>query len=263
MNPSNSPEIPFQPTLGPAANRMGALSSINQRQKIAPRSAPIPAPAPSAAATPLKRLNTGIKTNAEVYPQERDSSGQAESRVLHCAPTTGSRGRSSQVLPGPKEAEIRPDSRIPPNPPSHTATRTPDLDEDKDSRRARLGPNTGAPDAGTPLSGDSRDRSSQVPPSLITTSLGSGPLSGSDPLRAPGVGMAGSPTPRPYDSAATPWMNPSIPTYASVNPQGQHVNPYVPLDDHSLPSFAGTSTHPTGNNQNTVPTSKAQVMGGA
>ena len=175
MNPSNSPEIPFQPTHGPAANRMGALSSINQRQKIAPRT-PIPAPAPSAAATPPKRLNTGIKTNAEVYPQgRRPRLGREQPSAGPERTSASSRGRSNQVSPGSKEADIRLDTRIFPNPPSDTATRTTDLHGAQDSRHARSGFNTGAPSAKAPNSvsivsptnsdkGGSRGRSSQVLP---------------------------------------------------------------------------------------------------
>ena len=79
------------------------------------------------------------------------------------------------VPPGPKEAEIRLDSRIPPNPPSNTATRTTDLDEAKESRHAPSGSNTDTPGAQAPNNvsaisitrcdlGGSRGRSSQVSP---------------------------------------------------------------------------------------------------
>ena len=95
-------------------------------------------------------------------------------------------------------------------------------------------------------------------------------MSGSDPLRARGVDLAGRltppPTPPRQDSTKTPGMNqeanPSILTYASVNPQQQNVDPYVSLDDRPLPSFTSTSTRATGNSQNTVPASGAQGMGG-
>ena len=338
---------------------------------------PTPPNAPShRAAAPPPRPNTGIKTNTEVYPLGRGSSGQAASGEQFSAPrpdqandsrhgqsgfksgprssaaleSVASRGRSNQVPPGPKEAEIRLHS--PPNPRSDTATRATDLDETEESRRARLGSNTGAPvtkapndvsvvppimgqmggsrarsnqvppgpkeaenrldsripfnspsdtttrttdhdeakeprharsgsNTGAPISkapnsvsdvpttlsdmGGSKGWSSQVPPSLITASLGPETLSGSHPLRAPGVGIASPPTPQPQDSAATLWMNqemnPSIPTYASVNPQQQNDNPHVPLDDHS-PLSSQCRTHATGSSLITVPTFGAHGMGG-
>ena len=135
---------------------------------------PTPPNAPSnQAAAPPKRLDKGTKTNAEVYPpgkgssvqvapgeqfsvpgpDEANDSGHGQSGSNTGAPTSsrgrsteaeskmGSRGRSSQVPPGPKEAEIRLDSRIPPNIPSDTATRTTDLDKAKESRHARPGSN--------------------------------------------------------------------------------------------------------------------------
>ena len=229
---------------------------------------PTPPNAPSdQAPAPPKRLNTGIKTNAEVDPPGRGSSGQAASGEQSSAPgpdeandsgrgqwgsNTGapganapndvsahslaramvSRGGSSQVPPGSKEAELKLDSRIFPNSPSDTAARA---------------------------AVSSRGRSSQVPPSLVPASLGPDPLSGSDPLR---VGVASPPTSRPQDSAATPrvnqGINPSIPTYASV----QNVNPHVPLDGHS-PLSSQCRTHATESSLNTVPIFGPQGMGGA
>ena len=104
--------------------------------------------------------------SSQVLPGPEKASSRAEHQMA-------SGGRRSQVPPGPKKAEISLDARIPPNPPSDTATRTIDLDEAKDSRHTRFGSNPGASGAGTPLSLGSRGRSSQVIPASRGRSVAS------------------------------------------------------------------------------------------
>ena len=160
---------------------------------------------PHHATAPPNQLNTGLGANAKVYspgngigeqavlgeqlgaPGLDAASGSVHGRsgsntgalganvvsVVSSADNGkgGSRGGNGQIASGPKQAELKLGSQMPPSLPSDTATSAPDLDEAKSSGHGRSGSKEDASD------GKGRNDVAVAP----LTGSGSGPTSTSKP----------------------------------------------------------------------------------